>query len=502
MTQIQADPRAQDGAGVEYDRTTAQQYTGMPADHDAEADVIGAVVNPRAVIDPARLNITGDDFDRPELGAVFDTVTAMRIGGETVNPISVADRARSFGVNLDPFGGANYLTSMMADAAFTPQDVKASADIIARKAADRRTLDLTAAIAQRIREGADPSREIARLSEERRSGRLAITDRLLPAGDAILDAADRPAALWGRGSELIWASGESLHINATQGTGKTTTAEQLALGRAGFTEYGELFDLPVKPAEKRVLYVAADRPPQMLRSFARMVTPAMRSRLNERMSIWRGPLPPDMLADPYGLVRLAAMAKADTLFLDSLKDIIGKLQDDEAVGAFNTQRQNALVEGVEICELHHPRKNAEGDPQIEDVFGSTMITNGDGSVLQFKGKPGDPVVKVFHTKQPAGEVGPLTVIHDSLTGRTTVQHGVDLVQAARGRDGLTAKDAAQLLFGKDDRNSVEKARRKLAALCVKSGSQPAQLVEEKVPGVLGGKPTSVWRAITGAITRP
>jgi replicative DNA helicase len=84
-------------------------------------------------------------------------------------------------------------------------------------------------------------------------------------------------SFWGDGDQVLWADGESLVIDGPQGVGKTTLAQQLALGRAGFDEYAKLLGFPIIPGQRRVLYLAMDRPKQAARSFRRMVGEAWRA---------------------------------------------------------------------------------------------------------------------------------------------------------------------------------------------------------------------------------
>lgn len=69
-----------------------------------------------------------------------------------------------------------------------------------------------------------------------------------PGGSFILDAPDRPTAVWGAGDEVLWAEGEALLIASLQGLGKSTIGQQLALGRAGFTEYDSCSGSPSRRA--------------------------------------------------------------------------------------------------------------------------------------------------------------------------------------------------------------------------------------------------------------
>lgn len=299
--------------------------------------------------------------------------------------------------------------------------------------------------------------------------------RFRPAGAFILDESALPAAWWGAGESVLAACGESLIIAGPQGTGKSTIAQQLALGRAGFPEYSDLFGYPIRPGVGRVLYLAMDRPRQVARSFRRMVGDSWRAELDARVVVWPGPPPFDLAKHPSVLTTLAADAGADLVVVDSLKDAAVGLTDDEVGAGYNRARQHALRAGVELVELHHSRKASGGVTRehltLDDVYGSTWIPSGAGSVLLLNGAAGDPIVKVHHVKQPLAEVGPLRIVHDAESGRSTIFHATDLVAMAKASGSLSALDAARAMFEKDrpDAAAKEKARRRLDAL-TRSGS--------------------------------
>ncbi|HLM20218.1 MAG TPA: AAA family ATPase [Propionibacteriaceae bacterium] len=294
--------------------------------------------------------------------------------------------------------------------------------------------------------------------------------QLHPGGDFILDSPANPVPLWGRGDEVLLADGEALIIAGPNGVGKTSLAQQLVLGRAGFPEYQDLLGYPIAPGVGAVLYLAMDRPRQAARSFRRMVGEAWRDELNAKLFVWRGPPPYDLARHSSLLVDLCQQAGADTVVIDSLKDAAVGLSDDEVGARYNRCRQAAVAAGVQVIELHHNRKPASGvkveKPSIEDLYGSTWLPSGAGSVLFLSGAPGDPIVGLHHLKQPAGEVGPLKIIHDQTSGRTTVWNAVSLLQLAGQPGGISAADAAKALFDVEKPNPAEKekVRRKLEKL--------------------------------------
>ncbi|MFN8147950.1 MAG: bifunctional DNA primase/polymerase [Candidatus Nanopelagicales bacterium] len=301
----------------------------------------------------------------------------------------------------------------------------------------------------------------------------------------ILDVPAEPPAVWGFGDEVLWAEGEALMIVGPPGVGKTTLCGQVLRARLGLDQ--SVLGLGVKPTGRRVLYMAMDRPAQIARALRRVFTEADRDILRERLRVWEGPPPGDVAKNPGIFVALAQLADADTVVVDSLKDAAVGLSEDEVAAGYNRARQNALTAGIQMLELHHMVKrgtNGSKPNTLADVYGSTWLTSGAGSVLLLWGQAGDPLVEAVHLKQPAAEVGPFQLVHDHTTGRTDIQHAVDLVAVVRhhGRHGCTPQQAAHAMFQKDEpsKNDIEKARRKLDKL-VDDG------VLERQEGTKGGK---------------
>lgn len=294
----------------------------------------------------------------------------------------------------------------------------------------------------------------------------------------ILDIPDTIPALWGEGQRVLWAEGESLMICGPMGVGKTTLAGMLLhaqLGGMGDVDE-QVLGLPVAQIPGKILYLAMDRPKQIARSLHRQFSDARRKVLRERLVVWQGPPPADIAANPHLLVELAERAEASVVYLDSIKDAAVGLSEDAVGAGYNRARQHLVNKGVQMLELHHTKK--QGDGTVNDVYGSTWLGSGTGSIILLSGQPGDPVVGLRHIRQPAAEVGPLVLTHDEAKGAMTVVSGTDpmAVITAAGEGGCTAKDLAVAMFETDDpdRNQIEKARRQLDRLVGEGTASRAQ----------------------------
>lgn len=334
-------------------------------------------------------------------------------------------------------------------------------------------------------------REHRRYEEQRLAGEMlqaaqngglsaALRDELIRILEPPLELADSPEArtggafifdqptdvdairVWGDGDAIGWASGEGLMLLGPDGVGKTTLGQQLALARAGLRT--DVLGMHVTPTGSRVLYIAADRPRQAARSLRRMVSETERDQLDDALTVWGGPLPAMLNEDRTILTRLARQFGADTICIDSLKDVAVDVATDESGGRIATCFQHAIASGIELLVLHHPRKpgvdNHRKPKDLSDAYGSRLIYGVMGSVMMLWGEPGDVLVELRHLKQPIDELGPWNIVHDHQRGRTTVEHGTDLLDVvlASGTAGITADDAATVVYRKETPTRAEVAR--------------------------------------------
>jgi replicative DNA helicase len=311
-----------------------------------------------------------------------------------------------------------------------------------------------------------------------------------------LDAPTHVDAVWGDGSRVLWAKGEPVMLAGPDGVGKTTIVQQMALRLAGIGA-PELLSYTIELSDGKVLYLALDRPRQAARSMKRMVGEPDREALAHGLAVWAGQLPFDVVREPERLAVFAQEREAGTVVIDSLKDVADKLSDEAVGSAINRAMQICVAAGVEVLALHHQRK-AQSDNKtpnkLSDVYGSRWLTAGCGSVLMLWGEAGDPIVEFTHLKQPADEVGPLTLLHDSHAGTTSLVHeGGDVVTLLRGcTEPLTAKQIAERLYGASERKDTAKAKRKLDA-AVRDGHA------ERLP--TGDGEAALWTAAGGVHTR-
>jgi hypothetical protein len=243
---------------------------------------------------------------------------------------------------------------------------------------------------------------------------------------------------------VLHDEGEPFLIVGPQGVSKTTSAQQYVLARTGIRE-PTLLGLPVAVDPRPVVYLAMDRPRQIVRSFRRMVSEADREVLDERVRFWFGALPFDVVQTPEAMLPwlLTEFGDVGMVVVDSYKDLAAGLSSEETGQAVNAASQAVVAEGIEWVGLHHHRKaqaTNKAPRALSDVYGSVWLTAGAGSVLMLWGEPGAEIVQGVHLKQPAEIVGPLTIAVTHPTGTVAAILSV----AGTDGDGDAADAAGQL----------------------------------------------------------
>jgi replicative DNA helicase len=463
----------------EYDAPPREQEASrLPNQNlDAERALLGALILDPSLASDLSLELEPGDFYLLTHQEIWDTAHELAEDPNTpLDPLTLAAQLAKKN-QLTRIGGAPYLHTLMQACPIT-----ANAAYYARQVRDAARLRKVDEIATQLRQvvtQADPAGIDTALATSldildratARFGPAPHSSTRLTAGDTfILDRPTDVPTAWGNTDNVLWAQGEALLIAGPAGVGKTTIAQQVML--AGIGVRPDALGIPVRPFS-RILYIAADRPPQAARSLERMVTEEHRQLLHDHLVIWKGPPERDFAKHPDELTRMCERARADAVVIDSLKDVALGLSDDEVGASLNSAIQRTLVAGVEVLGLHHYRKrsqdHAKKEPaSLDELYGSTWITAGCGSVLSMWGAAGDPVVSMRHLKQPAEEFGPVEITHDHDTGTSTIEGRVDLLaqMRMRGGNGLTPTQAACLMTKRDkpNRSDVEKARRTLERL--------------------------------------
>lgn len=320
---------------------------------------------------------------------------------------------------------------------------------------------------------------------------------LIDGADWLLKGSDRPEPIWGDDATMMAVRGQATIIAGPQGAGKTTIAQALMLGAMGVPGRGELLGLPVAPAVGTVLFLAADRPEQARLSMLRMVDP---EHVRGRLVVWQGPPPADIVQKPSVLLELAERAGAGLVVLDSLKDMAIKLSDDAVGAAMNSAIQMVVRAGIDLVGLHHPRKLGGEDStakprKLDDMYGSTWITSGAGSVLYLH-PTGDDVVELEQLKSPNGAYVGLTMRHDPAAGTVTkmtrvVSEVYELIVQA-GAGGVSVSFLAECQVGANGTKAQKDAARKRIERQVRALAEEGAIY--RVPGVFKGPKVVKWAA--------
>lgn len=433
---------------------------------EAEKVVLGTMMQDPTAIPIVVGGLNRADFYDPHHADIFAVIVKLHESGDPTGLVAVADRMDSR--DLVRVGGAPALLEMIK-ASEGPGTVAYYVGIVAEAARVRRLNESAARVQVACTTGNEGQLraaldELDKARGEGRTDKAAV--RFREGGRFVLDVPDVAPAVWGDGSDVIWAQGESLMICGPSGVGKTTLMVQLLRARLGLQD--KVLGHSVAQTGRRVLYLVMDRPAQFQRAARRVFTEEDRAVLDQRLVVWKGPPPKDIAAHPEILSELCDKADADAVIVDSVKDAAVGIAKDEVGAGYNRARQQALADGFEVAEGHHLRKSSADNKEpntLDDIYGSTWITAGAGSVVLLWGEPGDPVVNWRHLKQPEREVGPFHVVHDHETGLSEVQESIDLVAmiVRSGTRGVTAPEYAVAIFGvvKPTRAQKEKARRRL-----------------------------------------
>lgn len=278
----------------------------------------------------------------------------------------------------------------------------------------------------------------------------------------VFDTPDDVPALWGTdGKKVLWARGQGLIMLAPQGVGKTTLALRLVEGLLGLSE--SVLEMPIRRVDKNVLYMAMDRPQQISGAMKRVFYRHGRVLTERGLRVLTGPPPKDLGRNPEFLLEACLEMDAGVVIVDSLKDGVMGLSNDEVAQSWNKAVQLCLREGIEICVLHHPPKRAGSDPERamdnDDAYGSTWLTAGMGSVLQLWAKADSAYVELTQTKFPVGMLPPLLLRRNNAEGTFEVIGGSADWQWYFSDPHTVGELAAHMFEGEVSSGNLKKARR-------------------------------------------
>jgi replicative DNA helicase len=449
---------------------------------DAEEHVLGAMLLSPSAVKGVVAELRPEHFYRESHRLLYEAIINLDARGVPADAITVCDYVVQHGLE-ERVGPSTTGTAAgteriweLANSVPSVSNAPHYARIIRRAALERR---LQMAVSVQPRDPEVIAEAAAALTRERVAGD---PRRALDGADWLESQVEGTPAIWGNSDDVIWAEGEPLMIYGPDGVGKTSVAQQIVLHLCGVRP-DVLFNLPVRRAEKPILYLACDRPRQARRSLYRMVPKDRHDELRGRLLVWEGPLPFSIPASPRALLDFCLIHGAGTIVIDSLKDVAVELTNPEIALKVNQAFQWLNANGIELLVLHHPRKDPAGGPErpksLEDVYGDRNFVAGMGSVVLLWGKGGDPVVDLRHLKQPAGEFGPVKLLHDHDLGETVLyEHSTMLDILVQAGTPLSVPAVAARFFASGDpsKNELEKTRRQLRKLV-----EQHQAVEWKDP---------------------
>ncbi len=364
----------------------------LPHDLDAEQAVLGCLLIDTGAMGRVRDLLTPADFYAERNGHIYAAASELDDQGENIDVLSLKIALERHG-QLAAAGGIEYLADLSQKMP-TTVSVRHYATVVLDLSLQRSLLNTGNALVRTASNGhfdravalSELEKVIATTRQRAGSGGPSWSARLAAGGQWLRTGPVSVSALWGDASTVLAARLQPTILASSTGVGKTTIAQRLVLGALGVPGFERLIGYPVNQIEGKVLFIAADRPEQARQSLLRMITTLEGwATVEHRLVVWSGPPPEDIASRPELLLVMARHVGAGLVIPDSLKDMASHLSDEGVGSRVNNAFQLLVSNGIDVFIPHHTRKvgrqDRKNDISIDDLYGSSWLYSGCGSVL-------------------------------------------------------------------------------------------------------------------------
>lgn len=328
-----------------------------------EADIVGTAMLDSRVV--ASVNLTGDQFDDPRLGAAWDALTVLQRTVRQPSPIAVAERCAKAGVRLDPSLLVELVGRGFAvDASFYAEritDAAARRDLGQRLDRARGQLAEGAELDQVL---ADIDRVRARTSRPHQTFTLdQFVDRELPPTEWVIPG--------------LFAKGERLIITGAEGLGKSTLIRMLAVCAAVGYDPFQVHDIPAQ----KVLVVDVENPERIMIEEFRKLRDALAEKnrfAGDNLHLHRAPEGLNLMKprDRLTLHTLCREHQPDLLVIGPIYKLYlggsNQREEDMARGVADTIDQLREDFGTAVILEHHSGHGTSGQRRSVRPVGSSL----------------------------------------------------------------------------------------------------------------------------------
>jgi biotin operon repressor len=210
--------------------------------------------------------------------------------------------------------------------------------------------------------------------------------------DDLLDMPSIDEPIWGKDDHQLWTPGDPGHLWGTAGSYKTGAfGIPLAAFRSGAAQdalgHSDLWGYPVKPTDGSVVYLAWDRERQIKKVAARY-SRYLRKDLHEYIDFigLTSERRESLLGNSENFIDWLLDREADTVFVDSLQNVIGTEYRPEALQQYLDFLKLCSKAGIETQTINHAIKAsfANGKPTPPTFRGAQVVMDQMGTSLNIK----------------------------------------------------------------------------------------------------------------------